>query len=101
MWLNAVHAAVLWVKGRLSCQNPLLLLAAILWFCPPFLPFLLQMAELQLLRRRKTKTSKMLPPVAAVLPAEKLNETLVKQGLLPCCRFSGPLSINHGVSGCF
>jgi len=35
----------------------------------------------------------MLPPVAAVLPAEKLNETLVKQGLLPCCRFSGPLSI--------
>jgi hypothetical protein len=35
-----------------------------------------------------------LPPVAAVLPAEKLNETLVKQGLLPCCRFSGPLSIN-------
>jgi hypothetical protein len=41
-----------------------------------------------------TKTSKMLPPVAAVLPVEKLNETLVKQGLLPCCRFSGPLSIN-------
>jgi len=36
----------------------------------------------------------MLPPVAAVLPAEKLNKTLVKQGLLPCCRFSGPLSIN-------
>jgi hypothetical protein len=24
------------------------------------------------------KTSKMLPPVAAVLPVEKLNETLVK-----------------------
>jgi hypothetical protein len=41
-----------------------------------------------------TKTSKMLPTVAAVLPAEKLNETLVKWGLLPCCRFSGPLSIN-------
>ena len=29
---------------------------------------------------------KVLPIVAAVLPAEKLNETLVKQGLLPCCR---------------
>ena len=28
----------------------------------------------------------MLPPVAAVLPPEKLNETLVKSGLLPCCR---------------
>jgi hypothetical protein len=41
-----------------------------------------------------TKTSKMLPPVAAVLPAEKGNETLVKWGLLPCCRFSRPLSIN-------
>jgi hypothetical protein len=27
-----------------------------------------------------------LPTVAAVLPAEKLNETLVKYGLLPCCR---------------
>src|SRR5208282_5299376 len=36
----------------------------------------------------------MLPTVAAVLPAEKGNETLVKWGLLPCCRFSGPLSIN-------
>jgi len=33
-----------------------------------------------------TKTSYMLPTVAAVLPAEKLNETLVKYGLLPCCR---------------
>jgi hypothetical protein len=33
---------------------------------------------IQLLRRRMTKTSKMLPTVAAVLPAEKLNETLVK-----------------------
>ena len=32
----------------------------------------------------------MLPTVAAVLPAEKLNETLVKWALLPCCRFSGP-----------
>ena len=41
-----------------------------------------------------TKSSNMLPPVAAVLPAEKLNETLVKWGLLPCCRFSRPLSIN-------
>jgi hypothetical protein len=49
---------------------------------------------IQLLGHRKTKTSKMLPPVAAVLPVEKLNETLVKWGLLPCCRFSGPLSIN-------
>jgi hypothetical protein len=27
-----------------------------------------------------------LPAVAAVLPAEKLKETLVKWGLLPCCR---------------
>jgi hypothetical protein len=36
----------------------------------------------------------MLPVVAAVLPAEKLNKTLVKWGLLPCCRFSGLLSIN-------
>jgi hypothetical protein len=36
----------------------------------------------------------MLPPVAAVLPVEKLNETLVKLGLLPCCRFSRLLSIN-------
>jgi len=44
--------------------------------------------------RQRAKTSKMLPPVAAVLPAEKGNETLVKWGLLPCCRFSGPLSIN-------
>ena len=41
-----------------------------------------------------TKTSNMLPTVAAVLPAEKGNETPVKWGLLPCCRFSGPLSIN-------
>jgi len=49
---------------------------------------------IQLLWRRKTKTSNMLPPVAAVLPAEKGDETLVKWGLLPCCRFSGPLSIN-------
>jgi hypothetical protein len=40
------------------------------------------------------KTSKMLPPVAAVLPAEKGNETLEKWGLLPCCRFSGPLSVH-------
>jgi hypothetical protein len=37
----------------------------------------------------------LLPPVAAVLPAEKGNETLVKWGLLPCCRFSGLLSINR------
>jgi hypothetical protein len=41
------------------------------------------------------KGAKMLPTVAAVLPAEKGNETLVKWGLLPCCRFSGPLSINR------
>jgi hypothetical protein len=34
----------------------------------------------------------MLPPVAAVLPVEKLNETLVKSGF---CRFSGPLSANR------
>jgi hypothetical protein len=40
------------------------------------------------------KTINMLPPVAAVLPAKKGNETLVKWGLLPCCRFSGLLSIN-------
>jgi hypothetical protein len=33
----------------------------------------------------------MLPPVAAVLPAEKGNETPVKSGLLPCCRFFGPV----------
>ena len=29
----------------------------------------------------------MLPPVASVLPVEKLNETLVRYGLLPCCHF--------------
>jgi hypothetical protein len=50
-----------------------------LGFCPPFLPFPYQMAHfIQLLRRRMTKSSNMLPAVAAVLPAEKLNETLVK-----------------------
>jgi hypothetical protein len=50
-----------------------------LCFCPPFLPFPFQMAHfIQFLRRRMTKTSNMLPPVAAVLPVEKLNETLVK-----------------------
>jgi hypothetical protein len=64
-------------------------------FAPHVSAVLFQMAIfIQLLRHRKTKTSKMLPPVAAVLPAEKGNETLVKWGLLPCCRFSGPLSIN-------
>jgi hypothetical protein len=63
---------------------------------PHISAFPLQMAHfIQFLRRRMTKTSKMLPTVAAVLPVEKLNETLVKWGLLPCCRFSGPLSINH------
>jgi hypothetical protein len=61
------------------------LFAAILCFCPSmFLPFPDQMAIfIQLLRRRKTKSSNMLPPVAAVLPAEKGNETLVKWALLP------------------
>jgi hypothetical protein len=39
----------------------------------------------------------LLPTVADVLPAEKGNETLVKLGLLPCCRFSGPAS-QSGVS---
>ena len=78
--------------GNLVCC----LFAAILCFCPPmFLLFPDEMAIfIQLLRRRMTKTSKMLPPVAAVLPAKKGNETLVKWGLLPCCRFSGPLSIH-------
>jgi hypothetical protein len=48
-------------------------------FASMFLPFLFQMAIfMQLLRRRMTKRSNMLPPVAAVLPVEKLNETLVK-----------------------
>jgi hypothetical protein len=51
--------------------------------------FHFQMAVfIQPLWRRKMKTSSMLPPVAAVLPAEKGNETLVKWDLLPCCRFS-------------
>jgi hypothetical protein len=51
-----------------------------LMFLPPHVSaFPFQMAIfIQLLWRRKTKTSKMLPPVAAVLPVEKLNETLVK-----------------------
>jgi hypothetical protein len=49
-------------------------------FLPPmFLPFPDEMVIfIQLLRHRETKSSNMLPPVAAVLPAEKLNETLVK-----------------------
>jgi hypothetical protein len=42
-------------------------------------PFPLQMAKfIQLLRHQETKSRNMLPPVAAVLPVEKGNETPVK-----------------------
>jgi hypothetical protein len=53
--------------------------AAIYVFAPHVSAVPFQMAHfIQFLGRRMTKTSKMLPTVAAVLPAEKLNETLVK-----------------------
>ena len=54
---------------------------------------------IQLMRRRMTKTDNMLPAVAAVLPAENGNETLVKWGLLPCCRFSGTFIYQSFVFG--
>jgi hypothetical protein len=82
-------------QTNVSILRLLRLFTAIYVFAPHVSAIPFQMAHfIQLLRRRMTKTSKMLPTVAAVLPAEKLNETLVKWGLLPCCRFSRPLSIN-------
>ena len=55
------------------------LFAAISCFCTHVSAFPFQMPIfIQLLRRWMMKTSNMLPAVAAVLPAEKGKETLVK-----------------------
>jgi len=52
---------ILILISKLEILRVVRLLAAILWFCPPFLPFPYRMAKfIQLLRRQKTKTSNML-----------------------------------------
>jgi hypothetical protein len=70
---------ILILISKLEILRVVRLFAAIYVFAPHVSAIPFQMAHfIQLLRRRMTKTSNMLPAVAAVLPAEKLNETLVK-----------------------